>query len=92
MIKSIRHKGLQVFYETGNKRGINPDHASKLARMLDRLDASVRPKDMKLPGYRLHKLRGIDKGTWSVWVSGNWRVTFSFEAEDATDVDYLDYH
>ena len=92
MIKSFRHKGLQVFYETGNKRGIKPDHASKLARMLDRLDASVRPMDMNLPGYRLHKLTGKDKGTWSVWVSGNWRVTFSFEAEDATDVDYLDYH
>ena len=83
---------MQVFYETGNKRGIKPDHASKLARMLDRLDASVRPMDMNLPGYRLHKLTGKDKGTWSVWVSGNWRVTFSFEAEDATDVDYLDYH
>ena len=92
MIKSFRHKGLQEFYEKGIKRGINPDHASKLARILDRLDASVRPLDMNLPGYRLHQLSGKAKGTWSVWVSGNWGVTFNFEAEDATGVDYLDYH
>ena len=92
MIKSYRHKGLQEFYETGNRRGINPDHASRLARILDRLDASVRPLDMNLPGYRLHQLSGKGKGTWSVWVSGNWRVTFNFEAKDATGVDYLDYH
>jgi len=92
MIKSFRHKGLQEFYETGNKRGINPDHASRLARILDRLDASVQALDMNLPGYRLHKLSGKDKGSWSVWVSGNWRVTLCFEAEDAAGVDYLDYH
>lgn len=92
MTKSFPHKGLQEFYETGNKRGINPDHASRLARILDRLDASVRPLDMSLPGYRLHQLSGEEQGTWSVWVSGNWRVTFNFEAEDAAGVDYLDYH
>jgi proteic killer suppression protein len=92
MIKSFRHKGLQEFYEKGIKRGINPDHASRLARIPDRLDAAVRPLDMNLPGYRLHQLVGKAKGTWPVWVSGNWRVTFNFEAEDATGVDYLDYH
>ena len=92
MIKLFRHKGLREYYETGNKRGINPDHASKLARILDRLDASVQTSDMDLPGYYLHQLSGQEKGTWSVRVSGNWRVTFTFEGEDATDVDYLDYH
>jgi len=92
MIKLFRHKGLREYYETGNKRGINPDHAAKLARILDRLDASVQPSDMDLPGYHLHQLSGREKGTWSVRVSGNWRVSFKFEGEDATDVDYLDYH
>jgi proteic killer suppression protein len=47
---------------------------------------------MNLPGYRLHKLSGKEKGTWSVWVSGNWRVTFQFDGPDAVNVDYLDYH
>ncbi len=92
MIRVFRHRGLQEFYEKGNKRGINPDHAPKLARILDRLDASVRATDMNLPGYHLHQLSGQERGTWSVRVSGNWRVTFKFEGEDATDVDYLDYH
>jgi len=92
MIKLFRNKGLCEYYESGNKRGINPDHASKLARILDRLDVSVRSSDMNLPGYHLHQSSGQEKGTWSVRVSGNWRVTFKFEGEDATDIDYLDCH
>ncbi|KPA18222.1 Plasmid maintenance system killer [Candidatus Magnetomorum sp. HK-1] len=47
---------------------------------------------MDLPGYKLHPLSGKEKGTWSVWVSGNWRVTFRFEGQDAIIVDYRDYH
>jgi proteic killer suppression protein len=92
MIKPFKHKGLQEFYETGSKRGIQPEHAGKLARILDRLDASERPRDMALPGYNLHQLTGLQKGIWSVWVNGNWRVTFQFEGEDAIQVDYTDYH
>lgn len=92
MIKSFRHKGIRDFYETGSIKGINPDHAPKLARILDRLDAAIRPSDMNLPGYKLHRLSGREKGTWPVWVSGNWRVTFKFEVEDAVEVNYIDYH
>ena len=79
-------------FETGNKKGIIPDHAQKLARILDRLDASVVPNDMNLPGYKLHKLTGKEEGIWSVWVNGNWRVTFRFEGKDVVAVDYRDYH
>jgi hypothetical protein len=50
------------------------------------------PGDLALPGLRLHELKGDRKGTWSVTVSGNWRITFSFEGKDAVDVDYEDYH
>ncbi len=92
MIKSWRHKGLQLFFETGTTRGIQSSHASKLGRILDRLDASSRPGDMDLPGYRLHSLKGSEKGRWSVTVNGNWRVTFEFHGEDAIVVDYEDYH
>lgn len=92
MIKSFRHKGLQDFFENGSKRGIQPDQATKLARILDRLDASISPEDMNLPGYRLHQLSGQLAGTWSVTVNGNWRVSFRFEGQDAILVDYLDYH
>ena len=92
MIKSFKHKGLRDFFRTGTRKRIAPDHASKLARVLDRLDASLRPSDMNLPGYRLHELSGRERGRWSVWISGNWRVTFMFEGEDAVEVDYRDYH
>ena len=92
MIKSFKHKGLEKFFHTDDRRLINQKHASKLARILDRLDASVRPQDMNLPGYKLHALSGKQKGIWSVWVTGNWRVTFQFDGLDAVTVDYRDYH
>jgi len=92
VIKSFKHKGLQLFFETGNKKGIIPDHAEKLARILDRLDVSAAPGDMNLPAYKLHKMSGKEEGVYSVWVNGNWRVTFRFEGKDAHFVDYRDYH
>jgi proteic killer suppression protein len=92
MIKNFKHKGLEKFFYNNDRSRINPRHSSKLARILDRLDASLRPQDMNLPGYKLHKLSGKEKGTWSVWISGNWRVTFQFDGPDAVNVDYLDYH
>jgi len=92
MIKSFSHKGLKEFYENGSKKGIQPEHASKLSRMLDRLDASMDPLDMNLPGYRLHLLKGDMHDMWSVTVSGNWRMTFYFKGQDAYLVDYMDYH
>jgi proteic killer suppression protein len=92
MIKSFKHKGLEEFFFTGKKKGINPDHAEKLSRILDRLDASMQVQDMALPGYKLHKLTGNEKDIWSVWVNGNWRITFFFEESDAFIVDYRDYH
>ena len=71
MSKSWRHKGLKDFFETGSKAGIIPEYSSKLGRILDRLDASLSPEDMNLPGYRLHQLQGQEKGMWSVSVYGH---------------------
>lgn len=92
MIRSFAHKGLKEFFENGSKKGIQPEHAPKLGRMLDRLDASISPQDMNLPGYRLHPLKGDKQDMWSVTVNGNWRLTFYFEGQDAHLVDYQDYH
>ena len=92
MIKSFKHKGLEKFFYSDNRSGISAKHIPKLGRILDRLDASVRPQDMNLPGYKLHELKGKEKSTWSVWVNGNWRVTFKFDRNDAILVDYRDYH
>ena len=92
MIKTFKHKGLEIYFITGSKKGIQPDHAKKLARILDRLDASIAVNDMNLPGFKLHQLSGTEKSIWSVWVNGNWIVTFYFEDGDAFIVDYRDYH
>ena len=92
MIRSFRHKGLQRLFEDGVKAGVRPEQAARLRIVLGRLHASTSPKDMDLPGLRLHELKGDRKGAWSVTVSGNWRVTFRFEGKDAFDVDYVDYH
>lgn len=92
VIKSFKHKGLQTLFETGSKKGVIPDHAEKLTRILDRLDAVASPGDMNLPAYKLHKMSGKEEGTWSVWVNGNWRITFRFKDKDAHLVDYRDYH
>ena len=92
MIKSFEHKGLQAFFETGSKAGIQPHHAPKLARQLARLNAAKAPEDMNLPGWRLHPLVGSLTGHHSVSVNGNWRLTFRFDGADAVLVDYQDYH
>ena len=92
MIKTFKHKGLKTFFETGSKKGIIPEQALKIGRILDRLDASITPSDMNLPGYYLHQLSRQEKGFWSVRVSGTWIIIFMFEGEDAVLVDYKDYH
>jgi len=92
MIKSFKHKGLENFFYTGKKKGIRPEHANKLERILDRLNAANKIKDMNYPGSYLHKLSGDKKGQYSVRVSGNWRVFFEFVNGDAYIVDYDDYH
>ncbi len=92
MIKGFRHKGLEKFFLRGTKSGIQARHSNKLRMILGRLNAAACPKDMDLPGFKLHELTGNRKGIWSVRVSGNWRVTFLFEGKDVNNVDYEDYH
>ncbi|MGA7697164.1 MAG: type II toxin-antitoxin system RelE/ParE family toxin [Candidatus Sulfotelmatobacter sp.] len=92
MILTYRHKGLKKFAETGSKSGIQPRHAEKLRRLLTALDVASRAEDMNAPGSGWHALKGNLEGHWSVIVSGNWRLTFSFDEEDAVLVDYQDYH
>ena len=92
MIKSFRHDGLQRFFETGTKAGIQSKHAPRLRLQLAALDTAQLIDDMDLPGYRLHPLKGKQKGRWSISVSGNWRLTFEFNDGDVYILDYEDYH
>jgi len=93
MIKSFQHKGLEAFFKTGSKAGIQPAHAPRLGAMLRRLNETTNAQGMNLPGWNLHPLKGKElKGHYSVWVNGNWRMTFKFDGVDAVLVDYQDYH
>lgn len=92
MIRTFRHRGLERFFTKGDHRGIIAKTELRTERMLDRLDAAPRPEDMNIPGYKFHQLSGDRRGTFSVTVTGNWRITFRFDGEDAVDVDLEDYH
>ena len=92
MIRNFRHKELERLFGASTTRGIPTEHRARIERMLDRLDAAVRPGDMSIPGWRFHPLRGTEKGRWAVAVSGNLRLTFAFDGEDAIDIDLEDYH
>ena len=92
MIRSFRHRGLKRLYERGDAGGIGADLLDRVTLALADLDAASKPRELDLPGYRLHPLKGNLKGVWSISISGNWRLVFRFEDGDAHDVDLIDYH
>lgn len=92
MIAKFQHKGLDDFYRTKSFYGIQPAHAPKVARILAALDAAATVEELNLPAFGLKPLTGQVRGYWSIWVSGNWRVTFRFTGPDLDLVDYVDYH
>ncbi|HVO87944.1 MAG TPA: type II toxin-antitoxin system RelE/ParE family toxin [Casimicrobiaceae bacterium] len=92
MVRGFRHKGLERFFRKGNHSGIPARSADRIRRMLDVLEAASQPGDVDLPGYRFHALKGNRAGTYSLTVTGNLRITFQFDGEDAIDVDLEDYH
>ena len=91
MICSIRHKGLKRLYESSSASGIQPQHAMRLRILLVALDAATNIGDMNVPSFRLRAVRPkTGKRRWSVWVAGNWRVTFEFSHRHAYVIDYED--
>jgi proteic killer suppression protein len=92
VIKSFRHSGLEKFFLTGSKAGIQPSHAKRLQLQLGVLNHASQPVDMNVPGWGLHELKGNLRNHWAVTVNGNWRLTFAFDGKNAVLVDYQDYH
>ena len=88
----LKHKGLCLLYEKGNKSKISGDLVQRIEDRLAYLENASKPEDMNLPGYHLHKLTGDRSGQWSIRVSSNWRIVFRFEDSEAVDVDLVDYH
>jgi proteic killer suppression protein len=92
VIVSFRYKGLERLYRDGSKKGVQAAHVPKLLRVLSALDVAQAPDDLAIPSFRTHPLRGALAGHWSIWVNGNWRVTFRFVENNVELVDYQDYH
>ena len=92
VILSFRHKGLAEFFSTGSVRGIDAQHAARLRILLAALDAASYRRDLNAPGWRAHPLRGEERGTYSLKVSGAWRLTFGWKGKDVVDVNYRQYH
>ena len=92
MITSFKHKGLKELAEKDKTAKLPPAQIPKIRLMLSRLDLATHPEIMREPGYRFHELTGDRKGTYSISVTGNFRITFSFVGENVIDVDYEDYH
>ena len=92
MIRRFQHRGLRRVYENDDPRGVNSELVEKTARVLARLDVATQPEQLNLPGFQLHRLEGDFAGYWSVTVEAEWRIIFSFDVENTTDVDLVEYH
>lgn len=92
MILSFKHKGLRKFFEIGSTAGIQANHAKRLRLQLAALDTAETIKDMDIPGFSLHPLKGEMRRRWSISVNGNWRLTFEFRDGNVHVLDYEDYH
>jgi toxin HigB-1 len=92
MIKSFNHKGLKTFFETGSTKGIPSNQAKKIRVRLEVIDSATVIEEIDIPGWDLHQLTGNRAGTWSIRVTGNYRITFKFIDDNAYEVDYEDYH
>ena len=92
MILSFRSKALQLFAQRGDASKLSVQNPARIRRILLALDAAAKPEQLNQPGLKFHALKGRDKGRFSVWVSGNYRITFGWSGDDAIDVDLEDYH
>jgi len=92
MIRSFRSKALKRYRIAGDQSKLSVGNRRRLDTILTMLDEAVRPDEMNVPGWRFHALKGGMKGRFAVNVSGNWRLTFGWDGEDAVEVDLEDYH
>ena len=92
MIRTFKSKALERLLKEGSVKGIPKELEKRIRVRLEVIDSSLTIDDIRIPSYDLHALKGDRKGTWSIKVSGNWRITFKFKDSDAYDLDLEDYH
>jgi proteic killer suppression protein len=92
MIRSSRSKSLRKFAQDEDGWKLSVQNPNRIRRILLALNEAKIPDAVNMPGLRFHSLKGSDKGRYAVDASGNWRITFGWDGEDAVDVDLEDYH
>jgi proteic killer suppression protein len=94
-IRNVIHRGLRRFIESDDASGLQPAVAAKLRRMISFLQDMEREEELRsVPSWKAHLLTGGRKGTWSLFVTKNWRLTFRIDRQEIeiVDLDYEDYH
>jgi proteic killer suppression protein len=93
IIRSVQHRGLLRLIEDDDSRELRPDLAKRLRNILAALIVAA---DMDAvsgpPGWKVHRLKGDRAGTWSISVSGNWRITFDIKKGEICNLNLEDYH
>ena len=92
MISSFKHKGLDELFVAGTTARITKAMHARCIERLDALDAATKPGDMNVPGFDFHPLKGHKPTRYSVHVNGPWCITFEFDGENASRVDFEQYH
>jgi proteic killer suppression protein len=92
-IVGFRHKGLERFWRTGDSRGVSSKWAEKMRAMLTAIEEANGVAEIgSIPGWKLHPLKGSRKGAWSMWITGNQRLTFIVSGEEVSELNIEDYH
>ena len=94
-IRNIVHKGLKRLYDEDNQKGVQADTVDKLRKMLAFLQDMEDTDELRsIPVWKAHQMTGDRKGTWSLHVTRNWRLTFRIDTDEneICDLDYEDYH
>ncbi len=92
-VRTFAHKAIRKLFENGDAKGLPPDAVDKLRKMLAFVEAMGSESELRdIPVWRAHRLTGDRKGTWSLHVTRNWRLTFEFEGDEVVDVNFEDYH
>lgn len=92
-IQTIRHKGLKRLIEQNDDREVRPDWVRRVRNILAALISAADIEGVQgPPGWRIHQLSGNRSTTWSISVSGNWRITFELDGDAIRNLDLEDYH
>ena len=92
MVQTFKHRGLKLYFETGNPKGVAADAAKKIQIRLNVLNRAKELRDIGLPGFAFHPLKGDRSGEYAINVTGNYRMTFRFDGGDVFDLNLEDYH